>query len=129
MHVVDELEAEQRLEKPAEEHRLFMGMDEGVARPAQKGHGPCQYKGVQEQLEQRGAGLDVPECLETRDAVDPDTRNVDILALPIGQEIDLDTELGGHERPVIDAVRRPAGEKNGCGAMTRARMIQETPCL
>jgi hypothetical protein len=62
VHVVDEFEPEERLERQAEEDRLFMGVDKVVAVAEQQPDGFEKKKNVQEKLEGRRADLDFSQA-------------------------------------------------------------------
>ena len=90
------------LQKSAEEHALLVSMHEVVAFPKQQSHGPQEDEDIQDQLQPGRPDLDGTYERKTRDAIDLDSRDVDILALPVGQEVDFHAEIGGDHGSVID---------------------------
>ena len=78
MHVVDQLESEEGFEIVAEEDTLLVRVNEVVAPASHQHERPNDDERVQEELQRRGADLDLSEKRKVRDANDADAGDLDV---------------------------------------------------
>jgi hypothetical protein len=109
VHIIDQLETKEWFEKAAEKNSLLVGMNKIVSIPQQETNGPKQYKHIKEKLKYGRSYRDVSEKCKTRNSNYPYSRNINILALTIGEQINFNAKFCCYKCAVIDAKRRPPG--------------------
>jgi hypothetical protein len=85
VHIIDQLETKKWFEKSAEKNRLLVGMNKIVSIPQQETNGPNRYKHIKEKLKYGRSYRDVAEKFKPRDSNYPYPRDINILALTIGE--------------------------------------------
>ena len=113
MHVVYQLKVEHRLEKTAEKDGFLMGVDNVVIFAQQQPYGVDDEKTIKKELEQRWAYLNVAKFRETGNPNNFRPWDGNVLALTIGQQIDVVAKLRCDKRPIIDTERCSSGGKEG----------------
>jgi hypothetical protein len=106
MHVVNEVESEDRFQESAEEYRLFVSMNNIISVPDQEPDSASSDKHIQKEFEHRRSGLDVSEPRKPGATKNTHVRNIRIATLTVGQQINLCAQFRKNKRSIVDAEGR-----------------------
>jgi len=99
------------LQETTPKHSFFVGMNDFVTITNQKDQGPQDEETIQKHLQKRWPHLDLSQARETGNPNDTKVLDLHVLALPIREQIDRQSQFGFDERPVINAKGGPSGRE------------------